>query len=177
MIGEINKLELNNSITVMCELRATGVNAHTSLFSPFTNNMYTNIPRMITLHITEYIFGQIQVHPVKRWHFVLYRTCIDATLLQLQWYVVWTNRCFSHGYIYLSSRPIADIILQYYKYKKRAPNLNTFKIINYRLNVDHTRPLLNRNHFKWIQQYWSVLNFTWKLKIQVPRFSYIWQLK
>jgi hypothetical protein len=87
--------------------------------------------------ITENMFGQqIQVHPVKIWHFVLYRTCINTTLLRLQWYVVWTNRCFNHGYIYISS--MAGIILQYSKYKKRAPNLNICKIVKYRLNVDQT---------------------------------------
>jgi len=69
----------------MCELRNTGIKAHTFLCPLFSNNMYTKVHKMITLHITENMFGQqTQVHPVKRRRFVLYRTCIDATLLQLQ---------------------------------------------------------------------------------------------
>lgn len=167
--AEINKRKYNNFITVMCELRTTGINAHTSLCSLCTHNMHTNVPKIITLHITENMFGQqIQVNPVERRHFVLCRTCIEATLLQLQWYLVGTNRCFSHGYTYthIISRPIADIILQYSNYKKRAPNLNTYKSINYRkMLITHTghfeiEPILNE-----FGSFEPSLNFTRKLKM------------
>lgn len=48
----------------MYELRITVINAQTSLCSPNTKNMYTNVPVMVTLHITENMFGQqIQVDP------------------------------------------------------------------------------------------------------------------
>jgi hypothetical protein len=68
----------------MYELRTTCTNAPTSLCSLNTKNMYTNVPTMVTLHITENMFGQqIPVDPVKRRHFVLYRNCIDATLSEL----------------------------------------------------------------------------------------------
>lgn len=37
----------------MYELRTTGINAHTSLSSLLTNSMHTNVPAMLTLHVTE----------------------------------------------------------------------------------------------------------------------------
>ena len=49
----------------MYELRTTDINAHTSLCSIFTNNMYTNVPTMITPHITENMFG-LSCAPVKK---------------------------------------------------------------------------------------------------------------
>ena len=94
---------------------------------------------MVILHITENKFGQqTQVHPVKRRRFFLYRTCIDATLP----YTLFEQT----DVLATVTSAVADIILQYSKYKKRRQTLihTKFKL---QKNVDHTLDTFKQRPF------------------------------